>query len=312
MKIAFRGNFRPSHSTESHVSATMELLGHQVVRIQEDEVQWAQVPALCEATDLFWFTSTWHEDFPGGFAALDILHRRGLPTVSHTLDLYIGLDRESQLDIDPFWRTQYVFSADGGHPDVWAAKGINHHWMPPAVFAPECYLAEPDPALVQDVIFVGSYGYHAQWPYRKQLIDWLKETYGPRFTHYDHDSGMRGHRLNQLYASAKVVIGDSCCPGFTQARYWSDRVPETLGRGGFLIHPLICGMRESFEGGTHLDYYAFLDWQELHERIAYFLQHEEKRRLIQSSGHSHVKAQHTYTNRLQEVLAIVAQKEGAR
>ena len=320
MNIAFLGNFRPRtalgepFSTESHLAATYELLGHQVLRLQEDETDKRTIPALCHARGvaLFHWVDTWHSDYPGGFWMLDELRRLGIPSVGYTLDLFVGLPRETLLDVDPWFRCDFYFSADGGHPDVWAAKGINHHWMPPAVFAPECYLAEPDPALVQDIIFVGSYGYHAQWPYRKHLIDWLKTTYGSRFTHYDHSSGMRGHRLNQLYASAKVVVGDSCCPGFTQAHYWSDRVPETLGRGGFLIHPAINGMRESFEGGTHLDYYAFLDWEELHERIAYFLQHEEERRLIQSSGHSHVKAHHTYTNRLQVLLEIVAQRKGVR
>jgi hypothetical protein len=44
MKIAFRGNFGPLHSTESHVAVTMELLGHQVVRIQEDTVPWEAEP----------------------------------------------------------------------------------------------------------------------------------------------------------------------------------------------------------------------------------------------------------------------------
>lgn len=310
MKIAYRGNFSQAHCTESHLSATMELLGHQVVRIQENAVPWREVPALCGGVDLFWFTTTWRDDFPGGHAVLAELHRRGLPTVSHSLDLFVGLEREHLLEADPFWRTRYVFTADGGHQEVFLAKGINHHWMPPGVFEPECYLAEPDPSLAQDVIFVGSYGYHPEWSYRPQLLDWLAATYGSRFTHYDHASGMRGHRLNQLYASAKVVVGDSCCPGFKQRNYWSDRVPETLGRGGFLIHPWVRGIEQQFHHQQHFVEYEYGHLRNLATEIDYYLTHEDDRERIRRVGHEWVKAHHTYTHRMKAMLEIVAAGEG--
>lgn len=313
MRIAFLGNFRPRtalgepFSTESHVSATYELLGHEVLRLQEDETRKADIPDLCEQfrADLFHWTCTWHTDLEGGFRMLEGLQQLGIPSIGHTLDLFVGLDRETLLDTDPWFRCDFFFSADGGHQEVFATKGINHHWMPPAVYAPECYLAEPDPALVQDIVFVGSYGYHAQWPYRKLLIDWLKSTYGSRFTHYDHSSGMRGHRLNQLYASVKIVIGDSCCPGFTQQKYFSDRVPETLGRGGFLIHPFIAGMDRLLMGREHLIYYDFGNFDQLSEIIDHCLTQNQKRECVRRYGHLCVKAHHTYTNRVRAMLDIV-------
>jgi len=280
------------------------LLGHQVIRIQENAVPWRDVPALCVDADLFWFTTTWREHFADGHAALAELHGRGLPTISHSLDLFVGLEREHFLDTDPFWRTRYVFTADGGHQEVFAAKGINHHWMPPGVFAPECYLAEPDPALVQDVIFVGSRGYHPEWPYRPQLLDWLAATYGSRFTHYDHASGMRGHRLNQLYASAKVVVGDSCCPGFTQTHYTSDRFFETPGRGGFLIAPRIVGI-DHLVDRAHVIFYSFGGFDQLRSLIDHYLINDAERETIRRAGHSHVKQWHTYTRRVEQMINIV-------
>jgi len=188
---------------------------------------------------------------------------------------------------------------------VFSAKGINHFWMPPGVFEPECSLAEPVPEMVQDVIFVGSYGYHPEWPYRRELIDWLKTTYRSRFTHHDHASGMRGHRLNQLYASAKVVVGDSCCPGFKQTRYWSDRVPETLGRGGFLIHPWIRGIEEQFQDRKHFIEYEYGNLRNLATDIQFYLEHTEARERIRLAGHEWVKAHHTYTHRVKAMLDIV-------
>ena len=49
-----------------------------------------------------------------------------------------------------------------------------------------------------------------------------------------------GVDINNLYASARVMVGDSCFAGAD--RYWSDRVPEVLGRGGFLIFPKTPGL----------------------------------------------------------------------
>jgi len=317
MRIAFRGNFRPRtaagepFSTESHISATMEILGHQVIRAQEDAIPWREIPALCADADLFWFTTTWREDFPGGHAALAELHRRGLPTVSHSLDLFVGLDREHFLDTDPFWRTKYVFTADGGHQEVFAEKGITHHWMPPGVFEPECYLAEPDPALVQDVIFVGSRGYHQEYQHRPQLIAWLEKTHGSRFRHDDHSSGARGHRLNQIYASAAVSVGDSCLLG-GQEFYSSDRIPETLGRGGFLLHPEVKGVTDGglYTAGLHLDTWPLGDWDALQWKIDFYLNHPDDRERILLAGHEWVKAHHTYTHRVRDMLTIIGHGEG--
>lgn len=312
-RIAFLGNFRPRtalgepFSTESHMAATYELLGHTVLRLQEDEVCKADIPGLCERfkADLFHWTCTWHTDAEGGFRMLGGLRALGIPSLGHTLDLFVGLERAVWLDVDPWFRTDFFFSADGGHQEVFAAKGINHFWMLPGVYAPECYLAEPDPALAQDVIFVGSYGYHKQWPYRKQLIDWLKATYGSRFTHFDHGSGLRGHCLNRFYASTKIVIGDSCNPGFIQKAYWSDRCPETLGRGGFLIHPFVPGMEQHFKDRAHFVCYRFGDFAQLKTLIEYYLTNDDDRERIRRAGLDHVKAYHTYTHRVQAMLEIV-------
>lgn len=319
MRVAFRGNFRPRtaagepFSTESHVSATMELLGHTVFRIQEDVTPWCDVPFLviAAAFDVLWFTTTWRTDFEGGYKALAELHAAGLPTASHSLDLFVGLEREHLLDTDPFWRTKYVFTADGGHQEVFAAKGINHHWAPPGVFAPECYLAEPDPGLVQDLAFVGSLGYHKEYQHRSQLIEWLQKTYGPRFRHYDHGSQMRGHRLNQLYASARVLVGDSCLLN-GQEFYSSDRIPETTGRGGFLLHPWVKGVTDGtlYVDGEHLVTWPLGDWDALRTLIDYYLTHDAERERIRRAGHKHVKAYHSYTHRVQAMLEIIGKGEG--
>jgi hypothetical protein len=69
------------------------------------------------------------------------------------------------------------------------------------------------------------------------MIEFLEKTYGERFKHVQ---GVRGHLLNDVYASMKVVVGDCIFAG--TPRYFSDRVPETLGRHGLLVHPFVDGL----------------------------------------------------------------------
>ena len=152
-----------------------------------------------------------------------------------------------------------MFTPDGDPAsEAWfAEQGINHVYVPPAVVSDECTVGNYRPELDHDVIFVGSKHYHPEWPHRGELLAWLEATYGDRFKRYGGDvQVMRGQDLNDLYASAKVVVGDSLClPGHT--RYWSDRYYETVGRGGFLIAPCVPGIEEHFTDGEHLLFYDF-------------------------------------------------------
>jgi hypothetical protein len=100
------------------------------------------------------------------------------------------------------------------------------------------------------VVFVGNlsrYG-HAEWAgWRRSIFDRLTSRYGRRFRELPGPGRpqIRGAALAEVYASARVVVGDSCLAGDV-SRYWSDRIPETLGRGGRLIHPWVSGMEGWF------------------------------------------------------------------
>lgn len=307
MRVYYRGNFKPSHSTENHVAASLESLGHEVVRAQEwsgeDGIRWPEIdPSGC---DLFLFTCTWHIELEEGHEAL---RRLKIPSVAFHLDRYWGLNREPQIDVDPFFRTDYVFTADGGHDEGWKRKGINHYWSPPGVLASECVTGTPNARYRSDVAFVGSYGYHPEWSYRPKLIDWLRKTYRSRFRLWPRGRSIRGAELSNLYASATVVVGDSCLvpDGNRPAvRYWSDRIPETLGRGGFLIHPWVEGIDEHYKDGEHLQMYELGNFAMLRKIIDHYLARPDDARRIALQGQGHVKENHTYAHRMTTLLNVV-------
>jgi len=304
LTVCYCGNFKPWWSTETHIAATLEDLDHRVIRLQEDTIKAEDVERKVEEhhPDMLLWTRTWA--MRGD--AMGMVGRLKIPTVAYHLDLYAGLDRAKDVSREAWWKCTHVITADGGSPEFWQAHGINHHWLPPAVYAKECYRAAPLEQFVSDVIFVGSYGYHREWSYRPTLIDNLRKRYGDRFKLYGSSGEViRGQRLNILYASARVIVGDSCCLGFNHPNYWSDRIPETLGRGGFLIHPEIPGLERDFTYGEHFASYKFNDWDGLYRQIDYYLDHPDERERIVAAGHEHVKAHHTYAHRMREMLRIV-------
>lgn len=294
-----------------HLTATLEQLGHTVTRVQEDE--WTPRPELLVEAgaqhDVVFYTRTWgFADRPAGVQVFAELGERGVQTASYHLDLYVGLSREESVHGDPFWSTQHVFTPDGDPAtgEWMAAHGINHHWIRPGVYRPECVPGVVEPVFQHDVVFVGSASYHPEWPYRKQLLQFLERTYRRRYCRYGGGKVVvRNEALNNLYASAKVVVGDSLCPGFTKPLYWSDRPYETVGRGGFLIMPFIEGLDDEFRDGEHLRFYEYGDFKALKALVDYYVAHPAEGRAIATAGQNHVRDNCTYHQRLAEALNIM-------
>jgi hypothetical protein len=291
MKIAYIGNFSVDFSTESHIAKSFESLGHEVIRIPESKATIAGVASV--DCDFVLYTKT--RNILGDWSLIKV------PTVAWCLDLYIGLQREVELDHHPFWKCDIVITPDGGHQKEFEKHGINHFYVPAGVYDKECYIGDVKESMQKDVIFVGSMHYHPEWPYRRELIKWLMTTYGDRFRLWGTNETVRGKDLNNLYASAKVVVGDS----LYSPRYWSDRIYETMGRGGFLIHPKIIGLEEEFEYGKHFVSYNYKDFDGLRRKIDYYLAHPEEREEIRMAGHEFVKNNCTYVDRCKQVLKIV-------
>lgn len=312
MRITFLGNWSVDYSTESHHGKSLEELGHEVVRLQEPKLPADQILAEAVKSDLFVWTHTHGWNTAGIDKALAGIKAAGVPIVAYHLDAYRQIpDRWKQYQDDPYMRLlDHFFTVDQCLAD-WLNTNTDTagHYLPPGVYGAECYISDQPSPHANDVVFVGSYGYHPSYPMRPKLVDWLKSSYGPRFTHAGGGSKIgtiRGDDLNRLYASSKVIVGDSyiCDPNYP-GKYWSDRIPETLGRGGMLLHPWVYGLDEQFADGEHLVTYPHGDFNQLKFLIDYYLEADAEREKIRVAGHEHVKATATYTHRWAEILDAV-------
>ena len=340
MIVAFLGNFRVDFTSETHYLKSLVALGHTVLRLQETDPITPAIMKQLEMCDMFFWVHTHKWETPGLEGALQLMKALNKPIVGYHLDLWLGLKREEDLKNDNYWKWMDIFFSVDKLMVDWLnekhAAGEKYPraaFLPAGVFGEECEIREKDEPFLYDVIFVGSKSYHSEWLYRAKLINWLQDTYGKRFKLVGREEGkpfeqVRGKELNELYARSKVVIGDTLCKEFNYPYYLSDRVFETVGRGGFIIHPFIKGIEELFvlpkpyasRAKPEVSYvetmlldtteaelvtYPFNNFEYLKYLIDYFLTNEEEREAIRTRGNKRVRREHTYSHRLSYLLKTV-------
>lgn len=318
IRVAYVGNFDPPHSTENDLAWTLEDMGHIVLRIQESSVDWPKLPeivGLFNADFLMW-TRTGGFDPPDEDAQRKAIEavKEMMPTVFVHLDRWFGLARQStergptSENPSPCFSLEYLFTADGGHDQEWKNIGANHHWMPPAIAKRNMISGRYRRHLWAEVGFVGNlrgYG-HAEWaPYRERLYRELAKLRKFRVW----SSGQRGQALADIYASVNILVGDSCLAPNTEGKlmthYFSDRIPETLGRGGFLIHPHVEGVTPELFPAEVLPTYQLGDFEGLLSMIGHHLGNLEETEEIGEAAKWFVETEHTYHHRMEMILDVL-------
>ena len=300
MKIVLLGNHSVNFSTESHHAWTWEKLGYQVIRLQEDRASEQDVLNACRGAQLWQWTHTHSFNSPVTLETVQRIRDMGVKSMSYHLDVYWGIgDRQGKYLEHPSFLLDFFFSTDGGNEEKWRQAGINHIYMPPGVVEYGAYLGSASDISIP-LLFAGSEFYHSEYPFRPALVQALRANYGDRFQVVN---GVREDPLNQLYAKTRVVVGDHIFAG--QPYYWSDRLPESAGRGAFIIYPRVAGLEEYIKHG--LVTYEPQNSQDLINKIDYYLDigHESDRIERRNSVHEYVKKTQTYTVHLQRILEIM-------
>lgn len=281
-------------------------MGHEVIKIPEQRATASLVVTESEVADLFIWVHTHGWEVERIRDIIIILKAKKIPTISYHLDLYMGIKRWDDYRNSALFDLDYFFTVDKQMAE-WLNKNTKckGYFIPAGVFDKEVSMEPFKP--VKDIAFVGSRGYHEEWPWRPQLIDWLKETYGDKFEHWGGDGKgvLRGKPLNILYASTKIIIGDTLSPNFDYPYYFSDRLFETTGRGGFIIFPHIKGIGDYFKLGKELITYEFGNFNDLKVKIDFHLNDNSDREEIRKAGHERTKRDHTYIKRWEEILKVI-------
>jgi len=257
------------------------------------------VIGLAKGADMLLWART-HGHNPRGDVAgmLRYIEDTGTVTVALHLDLYWSVRRrEAQIGVDPWWSCQHVFTADGGARQ-WKARGVNHHWCPPAMdqrfFGRGVFRHHYN----HSAVFVGGFVQDIHGYHRRSLMAWARRKYGGGFVQYGGRRGVWGPDLCDLYASAGVALGDSA----PAPSYWSDRLPNTLGRGGLLAHPRTQGMEEQGFTDDVMVPFERYDFRGLSKRLD-SLSPTDRRRMTDAAL-TLMEERHMWTHRLRMIAEV--------
>lgn len=296
MKILLLGNFKKSYSTETWIAHALEELEIEVVREQEGgETMNALIE---EKPDVFLIGKA--RNTPRLRTILNYCKENNILSVTWIFDIMFGFPRDF-VARDAMFNTDIVLSTDGGHDDRWEANGIEHYTLRQGIHEPEAKLGETYDTDTE-IVFVGSR--NPWWPERTLLMNYLKRKYRNKFAWLGQRKQIRGTDLNDLFASVKIVMGDSVY----SPHYWSNRIYETLGRGGFLLHPRVPGLEEEFEYYKHLIPYELNNHKQVSNLIDHYLKFNKEREKIRLAGHEYCKEHYTYKERCRELLKVINSK----
>lgn len=298
-RVLYIGDFKASYSTERYVANALKELGYEVMCKQEDNMMVHNIDGIVAEIKewnpiLVLFSKGKPVGYPEQF--IEALKKAKINTATWLFDLYFGLPvdrlRKLQSRQAPY-NVETIYSTDGGHDEEWKAMGINHKLLRQGIHKKEAVMCKMPKT--RSIIFVGGDAFNN----RGWIVNGLQEKYGERFEWWGQPHNrIRGLPLNELYGSSKVVVGDSQ----PSKNYWSNRVYETLGRGGFLLHPFVEGIDSEFIDKKHLVLYDRDSPQDLHDKIDYYLRNEKEREAIRLAGFEYVRDNLTYTHRCRELM----------
>lgn len=290
MKIAYIGKFRNLHD-EEYIARSFEKLGNEVVRIEQSMHPRDSMRVIeTERPDMVIWGKLNYRDHTALF--IKRLKDMGIVTVCWLFDLYFDYTRENLVGKAAYFSADFVFTTDGGHEERWKEKNIRHACVRQGIYDDECVIYPPG-RKSRDIVFVGSE--NLAYPERTATVRRLSEDFGLEWYGRRDTDEVRGLDLNQLYSESKIVVGDS----FYSPNYWSNRVVETLGRGGFLIHQEVDGLKEEY---PDLVTYERGNYEDLREKIGYYLEHDDERTEIVRRNYELVKSRYTMDRKCQELL----------
>ncbi len=308
MKIIYLGQFNNpfSDTTEKHIKNAFESLGHTVIPIDEtkfhDERNRILEEIYYENADLFFFhKGGWrHKMTPEQL--VEFLTYVTIPKVFWWFDKISDKTVEQLSDGRRILRSDWMDLVLGYVDHGFVTDGTfvrRHNYKNLSVLHQGIgdetldYEGKFNPVYAKDITFLGKiYGVRSDW-----VAD-LKREFGDKFEVFNN---VFGRNLKDCMASTKITLS----PLYpTNEFYWSSRIYQMVGNGGFVIHPRLEGLKE--EGwieGKH--YVGYKTYPEMIEKIKYYLKHNKEREKIRTEGHKLCIQRFKYSDRVKELLSKI-------
>jgi len=139
-----------------------------------------------------------------------------------------------------------------------------------------------------DVLFIGNVTRR-----RREILDRLKE----KFNVYEGQAF--GEEMTKLFNRAKIVLNIHKSENLDT----ETRIFEGLGCGAFVISEKLSAENPFTDGELYVEAGTI---DELEEKIAYYLAHDEERQAIAEKGYQEALSKHTYTARAEYIAGIMS------
>lgn len=303
MKIGYIGKFQRIYDEEG-IARSLEKLGVEVIRfeVSEFELNYSLTLEKIQNSNLDYLMSpkwpVYNID-----KIFKECQQKGIKTITWHSDAFYELEGRHNIVVNKegMYKADYVLTPEGYAHNFCIDNKINHFIVRQGIYNECCYRGIP---IYQpyDVVFIGGATglYHT---YRTDLIEFLHQTYKDKFLHIgkaEHE--IRMDDLNNLIASSKIIIGESVPKPY----YWSNRLYETIGRGGFCLHAYHEGIDKEYDIGTHFDvYYREEGFSKIKDKIDYWIENDEERQKVANKGMIHTQKYHTLANRASQLIEII-------
>ncbi len=210
------------------------------------------------------------------------------------------LDRAEQCD--------FFFTIAKGLIPWYQEKGINAHWLSEAC-SPKYHQRIPNVESPVDIGFIGTVegipgrAETLRFLVKEGLKPYLWGSYPGEIVDTVHYAGRArgdvGH--NWAVSKCKLTLGMDRTPEISGS--WSARLYRTLAAGGVYLTNHTAEIEHYFEDGRHL--YTYIDQKDLISRVKEILEDGEARAKVSEAGRRLVLSEHTFTNRIRQMLSIL-------
>jgi glycosyltransferase involved in cell wall biosynthesis len=292
MNIAIGYGWYPNNPF-NHLERALCELGHTVTFVGRSDAQRpgydTVIPvgdilaSLPHKTDLFLYIDSVGRYFPVGIEDLQI------PTVGYLIDVHLGHWRKQAarfFDLVYIAEKEFLgsFQQAVGHDQI--------YWLPLCI-STEVFRSLNLPR-IYEVGFVGNIVRAHRRTRRTRQLQLISE----RFKTNDFFRNYSQHEASQIYNQSRIVFNTSISGGVTL------RILEGAACGAMVLTDTRAeAMGDLFEIGR--DLVTFADDNDLSEKIAYYLTHEQEREQIAEAGRQRVHSHHTYKHRAQSIIEAV-------
>lgn len=210
-----------------------------------------------------------------------IIHYPGKKNAYWEIDNHISRGTRNEF----YEKVDYLFITQKYFQDLFPKEKTT--WVPLAA-DPGIHKPYDDEPQLYDVGFLGNDTY----PRRRELLEKIGKYYNLL-----RSTANPGEEYSRKLSQCKMIFNCSMDNDMNM------RFFEALSIERLLLTDYVDGQSDIAQAGR--DYVLYKDWEDLNSKIKHYLEYEEERKAIAKCGRELIKAEHTYADRLDQMLGIM-------